>query len=56
MKMLRFAVLPEQPDGWLGPAIYWAMTKSGADEQLTAQIPLKPQNFGLLARNHGISC
>jgi hypothetical protein len=32
------------------------MTKSGIDEQLTAQIPPKPQDFRLSARNHGISC
>ena len=53
--MLHFAVSLEQPDGWPGPAIYWAMTKSGAEEQLTAQIPPKPQDFRLSGRNHGIS-
>ena len=32
------------------------MTNSGVDEQLTAQIPPKQQDFRLSARNHGISC
>ena len=32
------------------------MTNPGVDEQLTAQIPPKPQDFRLSAGNHGISC